>query len=202
MELTDIDEKPTPVGSGGSPVAKNPLCVGTKACLKEAEENLFEDFPKGKMAPDISACADMYGHVCTEKYVKSSVDVQPMRFQSLHFIINKIMNFINASVDKDIGYPQDSALVQTMIFVKNCTSSDDRLKVYKKSIFKSVFQNLGLQGFPFIDNDTKQSLDVPTAGLSNLFIYPFFRVSLTHKRNGNTSTKVYAKITKAVVCDS
>ncbi|KAL1477808.1 hypothetical protein MTO96_035458 [Rhipicephalus appendiculatus] len=141
------------------------------------------------MAPEIPACHDMYGHVCTEKFIKSDVDKQPMRFQSLYLIIKNIMKFINESVNKDIGYPRDSALVQTMLFIKNCTSQDDRLTVNNQSIFKSVFQKLGMQGFPFVD-DTKQPLDVPTATLSYLYIFPFFRVSITHRKKENDSDDV------------
>ncbi|KAL3257987.1 hypothetical protein MRX96_016753 [Rhipicephalus microplus] len=154
-----------------------------------ADEMIFEDYPKGNMAPETPACHDMYGHVCTDKFIKSDVDKQPMRFQSLYLIITNIMKFINESVNKDIGYPRDSALVQTMLFVKNCTSQDDRLTVNNQTIFKSVFQKLGMQGFPFVD-DTKQPLDVPTATLSYLYIFPFFPVSITHRKKENDSDDV------------
>ncbi|XP_070388660.1 uncharacterized protein [Dermacentor albipictus] len=192
--------KLTPKNDGGvSQVHKNPFCTGVKPCLKEAENNIFEVYPDGKMDRETPVCVDMYGHVCTDQFINSNVDEQPMRFQSLYLVISNIMKFINESVDKDIGYPLDSALMQTMLFIKNCTSQDDRLKASKKSTFKSVFQQIGLQGFPFVE-DTKQPLDGPTAMFSYLYIFPFFRVTITHKsKEGNSIKETYVTLFSEVV---
>ncbi|CAN7939834.1 unnamed protein product, partial [Ixodes hexagonus] len=71
-------------------------------------------------------------------------------------------------------FKPESAITQTMLFVKNCTSKADRGATVGADL-EWALKELGLEGFPYSASSSDLRLDVATAKMSNLYVFVFFR---------------------------
>ncbi|XP_064488506.1 neprilysin-2-like [Ornithodoros turicata] len=161
-------------------------CV-KKECLSEA--SLFRVHPYGKLDASIDPCHDFFRFVCTNDFLSSPIKSQPYRYQSVHYLISQVMEYVTENVDKN-EYPTESAIAQTMMFVKNCTSAEDR-KTTRHEDFTAAMKELGLEDFPFLTANHSTTPDVPAARLVHYYVFAFFGLRIVPDiRNGSLNSRL------------
>ncbi|KAM7298402.1 tumor susceptibility gene 101 protein isoform X2 [Ixodes scapularis] len=81
-----------------APTRKINVYCKDKDCLEEAKNALFSKPPLGDKIDDkVKECDDFFAHACSDKFTKPAnfdINQMPFLFQSLHFIITKMIAYI------------------------------------------------------------------------------------------------------------
>ncbi|XP_064490185.1 uncharacterized protein LOC135401612 [Ornithodoros turicata] len=172
---TNSETKPNE-GNSSNECAKIP-------CLHEARYLRVQ--PKGFLSFQVEPCNDFYGFVCTEDMLNlSHPDALPYRYISVNHVYRAAIQHTHDMLGMIDNV--DTALSQVMLFIKNCTSVQDRL-VSQKDAFLDVLSMVDLEAFPYLINEklTSPMLDEAYgATVRFLDVAPFFRVKIVDNTRG------------------
>nr|XP_037273322.1 neprilysin-2-like [Rhipicephalus microplus] len=145
-------------------------------CLPEA------GYLVSRLNLSVGQCDDFYRFVCSDRWFEHDSRELPFRFSSVQHVYDALQRYAKDGLlhlINDEKLNASSALVKTLMFVDNCTSSETRLQSEPEH-FEAVMRRFGLGLFPYTSRPLRSSSVhfVLATMARELGLFPIFAVTV------------------------
>ncbi|XP_049274133.1 uncharacterized protein LOC119403111 [Rhipicephalus sanguineus] len=159
----------------GVSIAGNDNCTN-QLCLPEA------GYLVSRLNLSVGQCDDFYRFVCSDRWFEHETQELPFRFSSVQHVYDTLQRYTKDGLLNLINNEKldaSSALVKTLMFVENCTSSATRLQSEPEH-FEAVMRRFGLGLFPYTSRPLRSSSVhfVLATMARELGLFPIFAVTV------------------------
>ncbi|XP_070383825.1 neprilysin-1-like isoform X4 [Dermacentor albipictus] len=159
----------------GVSIADNSNCTN-QLCLPEAS------YLVSRLNLSVGQCDDFYRFVCSDRWFTHESQELPFRFSSVQHVYDTLQRYAKDGLLNLVNIEKldaSSALVKTLVFVENCTSSATRLQSEPEH-FEAVMRRFGLGLFPYTSRPLRSSnVHFVLATMAReLGLFPIFAVAV------------------------